>query len=73
MTLHHFLQAAAAGGQWDKGEADFHAYLPLYFQAKDAGLIVGNEYRSAEGPDDEVLSFLVDRLTETGKAELARR
>lgn len=73
MTLHAFLEAAAKGGQWDKGGTDFHAFLPLYFEAKDAGLIVGTEYRSREDGSNEVLSFSVSRLTDAGEMTLAKR
>ena len=62
---------AANGSQWDKGEALFHEFLPLYFEAKDAGWIVGNEYHS-QGCDEGVLSFSVVRITEAGQLRLAR-
>jgi hypothetical protein len=73
MTMRAFLEAAAKGGQWDKGDTDFHAFLPLYFEAKDAGLVVGTEYRSREDGSNEVLSFLVTRLTDDGAVALAKR
>lgn len=71
MSTPNFLQQAADGHIWNKGDTDFAHALSLYLDAKDRGLVIGSEYRSQEGPDDEILSFSVDRLTPLGEAARA--
>ena len=73
MPTRNFLQQAADGHIWNKGDADFAHALSLYLDAKDRGLVIGSEYRSQEGPEDEILSFSVDRLTPLGEAERNRQ
>ena len=70
MPMREFMAKAADGYIWNKGETGFGDALSLYMDAKDRVLIIGSEYRSQEGLDDEILSFSVDRLTPLGEAAL---
>ena len=70
MPMREFMAKAADGYIWNRGETGFENALTLYLDAKDRGLIIGSEYRSQEGPDDEILSFSVAHLTPLGEAAL---
>lgn len=73
MPMRKFLQQAAEGHIWNKGDVDFADALSLYLDAKDRGLVIGSEYRSQEGPDDEILSFSIHLLTPFGEGERSRQ
>lgn len=70
MSMQVFLKQAVEGYIWNKGDAGYSEALSLYLDAKDRGLVIGSEYRSQEGPDDEILSFSVKRLTRLGETQL---